>query len=148
MLQYAIFLVAGFLQTYITLFFWGFSAGPATSAPYFDLVAALVLGVVLTPLSVHLPKLAALIAVPIITGQLVVSAILQRDWRSFLSPTGFVVIGISIWILVRQKGAPVFRLQFRWSLWKAAAMVIAPLVFGGVFLNSAVIQLLLSGPPF
>src|SRR5438128_4463440 len=61
--QYALYLVAGFLQLWLLLFIWGLSAGPANDMPYILLLAFLELGVIASGLSLFLEKPGALTAV-------------------------------------------------------------------------------------
>lgn len=60
--QYALYFVAGFLQLWLLLFYWGFSAGPANALPYIFLLAFLVLGLIASSLSLFLEKPGALAA--------------------------------------------------------------------------------------
>ncbi len=62
-IQYALYFVAGFLQLWILLFAWGFSAGPASALPYILLLAFLELGLIASGLSLFLEKPGALAAV-------------------------------------------------------------------------------------
>jgi len=61
--QYALYFVAGFLQLWLLLFYWGYSAGPASVLPYVFLVAFLELGLIASSLSLFLEKPGAVAAV-------------------------------------------------------------------------------------
>ena len=147
MLQYVTYLLAGFMEAYVNLLLWGVTAGPATSAPYFVVLSALLLGILITPVCVYLPKLSAIVALPLVTGVLIVEALLD-SWRSLLSPFALPVVAVSIWTLVHQRNTPLMLVQRRWSWPRSAVMLLVPLILGAIFLNRAVLELLLSGPPF
>src|SRR6266508_3409827 len=61
--QYTLYLVAGFIQLWLLLFFWGFSAGPASALPYISLLAFLEIGLIASGLSFFVEKPGALAAV-------------------------------------------------------------------------------------
>jgi hypothetical protein len=61
--QYALYFVAGFLQLWLLLLYWGFSAGPANVLPYILLLAFLELGLIASGLSLFLEMFGALAAV-------------------------------------------------------------------------------------
>jgi hypothetical protein len=61
--QYALYFVAGFLQLWLLLFYWGFSAGPASVLPYVFLLAFLEVALIASSLSLFLEKLGALAVV-------------------------------------------------------------------------------------
>src|SRR5215470_10409842 len=61
--QYALYLVAGFLQLWLLLLYWGVSAGPANVLPYIFLLAFMELGLIASSLSLFLEKPGAVAAV-------------------------------------------------------------------------------------
>jgi len=61
--QYSLYFVAGFLQLWLLLVYWGVSAGPANALPYVFLLAFLELGVIASSLSLFFEKPGALAAV-------------------------------------------------------------------------------------
>jgi hypothetical protein len=60
--QYALYLVAGFLQLWLLLLYWGVSAGPANVLPYVFLLAFIELGLIASSLSLFLEKPGAVAA--------------------------------------------------------------------------------------
>jgi len=62
-IQYALYFAAGFVQLWLLLFIWGFSAGPANALPYILLLAFLEVGMIASGLSLFLEKPGALAAV-------------------------------------------------------------------------------------
>ena len=61
MKQYFLFLLTGLLILYPLLFFWGFSAGPASLLPVFTLMASLCLFLVASNISLFSQKIGAVI---------------------------------------------------------------------------------------
>ena len=63
-LRFALYALTGFSESWLLLFMWGFSRGPANSLPYFALVGSLILVLVAAPLALLVERFASALAVP------------------------------------------------------------------------------------
>ena len=76
---YLFYFLYGLYIFYITLFYWGFSAGPANIWPYITLLSSTILFTVASVLSLFYPKPAAVIGLVSLVGTSIFSIHLMGD---------------------------------------------------------------------
>jgi hypothetical protein len=86
MLQFIVYFICGFCVAWLNLFMWGFSNGPASAAPYLAVVGSLFLFVIVSPLALFLPRIAAsvgLVAVLLILLQPFYLLLIEHSFTAF-----------------------------------------------------------------
>ena len=81
--RFAIYALAGFIEIWFLLFFWGFSNGPVDAYPYVALLGCLILLLLAAPLALFLDRIAAAIAIP--------GALLAAGWTVAAAREGSAV---------------------------------------------------------
>ena len=138
MIQFVVFALAGLVIVFINTFFWGFTAGPASAAPYFALVGGLLLFVVASALVLFLPRLGALLA--IVASALIVPwplvILMQEHDASGVAMCGVppLIAGtVAVVQFIRSRGQPLLaaRTSPHWA-WRLvlAALPLATFIFG------------------
>jgi hypothetical protein len=140
-IQYGLYFVAGFLQLYLLLLAWGFSAGPANVLPYILLLGFLELGVVASGLSLFLEKPGALAA--ILGGgvglcwPLLGLASLRLTEVAIIGVLPLIVTVDGAWRLITQRGAAWFEVAKGPSYILRAVLAALPILIAGVMTFSA-----------
>jgi hypothetical protein len=153
MLQFFVFALSGFWGTWLILFFWGFTAGPANAAPYFGLIGDLLLLLVAAPTALFVPRIAACLGSVGAACTLLLPLFFRvpgMDLSGALLGYGppllvVVIAALTLWRM-RLQGWFVFA---RWPhLALRVPIALVPLVgFPFCFNAPLVFQLLLAGPP-
>ena len=144
---YIAYFLGGFAGAWLILFMWGFSAGPATPAPYYALIAAFVVWLGATPLSLYYPKPAAVLVLVSAAGSLV-SGVVYASWRTVLSPVELALIVVAVVVVVRRSGERWWALAPRPRMKLRFVLALLPLVACSVLVNVPLVgRLILAGPP-
>jgi len=147
MIGYITYFLAGLASVWLTLFMWGFSAGPATPAPWYRLVCSLVVWVCASALSLHYTKPAALLALACTTITIATAVVYESFW-ALLSPIDLAVVVCATVTLFRRSRERWLALTARPGFRLRLILSVVPLVVCCFMVNLRLVgPLILAGPP-
>jgi hypothetical protein len=153
MIQFIIYFLCGFCVTWLNLFMWGFSNGPANIAPYFALIGSLLLFIAADSLALFLPRIAdsvGLIAAIFILPQSFTILLLEHSLTGFaISCLAPVVAGsVAVYQLWKNRSQKWLMKCVSPHIIVRTLFLFLPFVVFILFFDARfVLTLLLEGPP-
>jgi hypothetical protein len=152
-LQFIVYFICGFCVAWLNLFMWGISNGPANAAPYFALVGSLVLFIVVSPLALFLPRVAAsvgLAAVLLMMFQPLSLLFIEHSLTGFaMSCLMPAIVGVTaVWYLLKTRNTKWLTTSSSPTLLVRIPLAFLPLVlFVCLFDARLILSLLLEEAP-